>query len=50
MIVSNGSAILNSCYNFREYDCDSFVSLAGIHTTVEAVHVHTMEAYRGIEF
>jgi len=53
VIVSNGSAILNSCYNFREYDCDSFVdrkSLAGIHTTVEAVHVHTMEAYRGIEF
>ena len=50
MIVSNGSAILNSCYHFREYDYDSLVSLAGIRTKVEVIHVHTMKAYRGVEF
>jgi len=49
VIVGNGSAILNSCYYFREYDCDYLVSLAGTHTKVK-VHVHTMKAYRGVEF
>jgi len=50
VIVSNDSAILNSCYYFREYDCDSLVSLAVIHTKVKVVRVHTMKAYRGVEF
>jgi len=50
VIVSNGSAILDSCYYFRAYGCDSLVSLAGIHTKVEVVHVHTMNAYTAVEF